>query len=91
MISNWQFQEIRILQVTQCHDDASNIPSITFNFVPINQLTNLDKDAIIGKQVYFHKCNKNFTYHAIILGNSRYNWCRKIGFRRHNNRIKDDK
>ena len=37
--------------MTPCHDDASNIPSITFNFVPINQLTNLEKDAIIGKRL----------------------------------------
>ena len=40
-----------VLQVTPFHDDASNIPSITFNFVPINQLTNLEKDAIIGKRL----------------------------------------
>ena len=40
-----------VLQVTPFHDDASNIPSITFNFVPIKQLTNLEKDAIIGKRL----------------------------------------
>ena len=39
-----------ILQVTPCHDDASNIPSISFNFVPISQLTKMEKDAIIGKR-----------------------------------------
>lgn len=33
--------------VIPCHDDTSNIPSITFNFVPINQLINLEKDSII--------------------------------------------
>ena len=40
-----------VLQVIPFHDDASNIPSITFNFVPIKQLTNLEKDAIIGKRL----------------------------------------
>ena len=39
-----------ILQVTPCHDDASNIPSISFNFVPISQLTKMEKDSIIGKR-----------------------------------------
>ncbi|KAI9564074.1 Replication protein A 70 kDa D-binding subunit [Daphnia sinensis] len=33
--------------VVPCHDDTSDIPSVTFNFVPINQLINLEKDSII--------------------------------------------
>ena len=36
--------------MTPCHDDASSTPSFTFNFVPISQLTKMEKDAIIGKR-----------------------------------------
>ena len=32
-----------------CHDDASNIPAVSFNFVPIKELTNLEKDSRVGK------------------------------------------
>ena len=35
-------------QLTICHDDASNIPPVSFNFVPINELANLDKDSCVG-------------------------------------------
>ena len=40
-------------QLTICHDDASNIPSVSFNFVPIKELTNLEKDSYIGKPPRF--------------------------------------
>ncbi|XP_046438075.1 replication protein A 70 kDa DNA-binding subunit-like [Daphnia pulex] len=33
--------------VIPCHDDTSDIPSISFNFVPIDQLPSLDKDSVI--------------------------------------------
>ena len=31
-----------------CQDDDCSIPQVAFNFVPISQLSNIDKDALIG-------------------------------------------
>jgi len=33
--------------VSPCFDDASEIPSITFNFVAVDQLVNIEKDSLI--------------------------------------------
>lgn len=35
-------------QVIPCHEDASNIPTLTFDFVSINALANLESNALIG-------------------------------------------
>ena len=36
-------------QVTPCYEDASDIPQVTFNFVPISELSKFDKDNLLGK------------------------------------------
>jgi len=35
-------------QVIPCHEDASDIPTLTFDFVSINMLANLETNALVG-------------------------------------------
>jgi len=35
-------------QVIPCHEDASDIPTLTFDFVSINVLANLETNALVG-------------------------------------------
>jgi hypothetical protein len=36
-------------QVIPCHEDASDIPTLTFDFVSISALANLETNAIVGQ------------------------------------------
>lgn len=35
-------------QVIPCHEDASDIPTLTFDFVSISMLANLETNALVG-------------------------------------------
>lgn len=35
-------------QVIPCHEDASDIPTLTFDFVSISTLANLETNALVG-------------------------------------------
>lgn len=35
-------------QMIPCHEDTTDIPSLTYNFIPINTLAGLETNALVG-------------------------------------------
>jgi len=51
----------------KCHE-VTNVPTIKYNFVPLNMLEELNKDAICGR---FNECHQSFgvsQVHVDVIG-----------------------